>query len=105
MGRVVWTDPEIADLRNIIDYIARDSPRYAIQVGERIYEAAGNLELGPQAGWKVPEFDVDHFREVLMRPYRIIYEIRGDACYIVAVIHASRDLAQLVRPPTNPDAN
>jgi plasmid stabilization system protein ParE len=61
MGRVVWTDPAIDDLTGIMDYIARDSPRYALQVGERIYEAAGKLDLGLRAGWKVPEFDVDHF--------------------------------------------
>jgi plasmid stabilization system protein ParE len=46
----------------------------------------------------VPEFNVDHFREVLMRPYRIIYEVRGPGCYVVAIIHASRDLPQHVRP-------
>jgi plasmid stabilization system protein ParE len=72
MGRVVWTDPAIADRTGIMDYIARDSPRYALQVGDRIYEAAGKLDLGTRAGWMVPEFNVDHFREVLMRPYRII---------------------------------
>lgn len=98
MGRVVWTDPAIDDLTAIMDYIARDSPRYALQTGERIYEAAGKLDLGPRAGWMVPEFNLDHFREVLMRPYRIIYEIRGEGCYIVAVIHGSRDLPQHVRP-------
>ena len=102
MGRVVWTDPAIDDLREIMDYIARDSPRYALQVGERIYEAAGKLELGLRAGWVVPEFGLDHFREVLMRPYRIIYEIRGQGCYIVAVIHASRDLPRHVQPPMPP---
>lgn len=50
MGRVVWTDPSIADLTGIMDYIARDSPRYALQTGERIYEAAGKLDLGARAG-------------------------------------------------------
>jgi len=98
MGRVIWTDPAIADLEDIMDYIARDSPRYALRVGERIYEAAGKLELGLRAGGMVPEFNVDHFREVLMRPYRIIYEVRGQGCYIVAIIHASRDLTHHVRP-------
>jgi toxin ParE1/3/4 len=102
VGRVVWTDPAIDDLLRIMDYIARDSPRYALQVGERIYEAAGKLDLGPRAGWIVPEFNLDHFREVLMRPYRIIYELRGDACYIVAVIHGSRDLPQHIQPPPPP---
>ena len=104
MGRVVWTDPAIEDLAEIIDYIARDSPRYAIQVGERIYEAAGKLELGLRAGWIVPEFGVDHFREILMRPYRLIYEIRDQGCYIVAVIHASRDLPRHIQPTNPPPA-
>ena len=62
------------------------------------------MNLGPRAGWMVPEFKVDHFREVLMRPYRIIYELRGDACYIVAVIHGSRDLPQHIQRPPNPQA-
>jgi toxin ParE1/3/4 len=99
MGRVVWTDPAIADLEDIMDFIARDSPQYALRVGERIYEAAGKLELGQRAGGIVPEFGVDHFREVLMLPYRIIYEIRGQGSYIVAIIHASRDLPQHIQPP------
>ena len=98
MGHVVWTDPAIDDLTAIMDYIARDSPRYALQVGERIYEAAGKLGLGVRAGWMVPEFNVDHFREVLMRPYRIIYEIREETCYIVAIIHGSRDLPRHIQP-------
>ena len=85
-----------------MDYIARDSPQYALRVGERIYEAAGKLSLGPRAGWKVAEFNVDHFREVLMRPYRIIYEIRGQGCYIVAIIHGSRELPPHVQPSTSP---
>jgi plasmid stabilization system protein ParE len=63
MGHVIWTDPAIADLEEIMYFIARDSPRYALDVGERIYEAAGKLELGPRAGWMVPEFGVDHFRK------------------------------------------
>jgi plasmid stabilization system protein ParE len=81
-----------------MDYIARDSPRYALQTGERIYAAAGKLDLGLRAGAMVPEFNLDHYREVLMWPFRIIYEIRGEACYIVAVILGSRDLPRRVRP-------
>jgi toxin ParE1/3/4 len=104
MGRVVWTDPALDDLTRIMDYIARDSPRYALQVGERIYEAAEKLEHQPRAGAVVLEFNMDHFREVLMRPYRIIYELRGEGCYIVAVIHGSRDLPQHIQPPTPPPA-
>lgn len=69
MGRVVWTDPAIDDLQEIMDFIARDSPRYALRTGERIYEAVGRLSHGLRTGSIVPEFGVDHFREVLMYPY------------------------------------
>jgi toxin ParE1/3/4 len=99
MVHVIWTDPAIEDLASIVDYIARDSPRYAIRTGERIHEAVGKLSLGRRAGWIVPEFGLEHFREILMRPYRIIYEVRGDACYVVAIIHSSRDLTQHITPP------
>jgi plasmid stabilization system protein ParE len=43
MGRVVWADPAIKDLEEVMDFIAPDSPRYALQTGERIYEAAEKL--------------------------------------------------------------
>ena len=61
MGRVIWTDPAIDDLQEIIDFIARDSPQYALRMGERIYESAGRLLGGIRTGSMVPEFGVDIF--------------------------------------------
>jgi plasmid stabilization system protein ParE len=60
------------------------------------------LNLGIRAGAVVPEFNLDHFREVLAWPYRVIYEIRDEYCYVVAVIHGSRDLPRHVKPPSGP---
>jgi hypothetical protein len=37
-----------------------------------------------------------------MRPYRIIYEMRGGDCYIVAVIHGRRELPAHLQPPPPP---
>jgi toxin ParE1/3/4 len=100
MGQIIWTDPAIDDLTAIMDYIARDSPQYALRVGER------NLRSSRQ-GFPRPTRRLDGariqrglLREVLMRPYRIIYEIRGEACYIVAIIHGSRDLPRHIQPST-----
>jgi hypothetical protein len=36
-------------------------------------------------------------RELLVRAYRLIYVIRNEDCYIAAVIHGSRDLANALR--------
>ncbi|HVT58714.1 MAG TPA: type II toxin-antitoxin system RelE/ParE family toxin [Thermoanaerobaculia bacterium] len=43
-------------------------------------------------GRMVPEGDGRH-RELILRPYRIIYRVEGQKILIVTVVHGSRDLA------------
>jgi len=50
------------------------------------------LEGFPQAGRKVPEFDDENMRELLVYSYRIIYRLQNDEALIVAVIHGKRIL-------------
>lgn len=33
MGKVIWTDPALEDLHDIIEHIAEDSPVYAERFG------------------------------------------------------------------------
>src|SRR5688500_7374742 len=84
MGRVIWTELALVDVEGITAFIAKDSQRYALKVAEQILDSTRRLEVGIRVGWKVPEFNLDHFREILVKPYRIIYEIRGEDCYVVA---------------------
>src|SRR2546426_10999309 len=99
MGKVIWTEPALEDLRAIFDFVARDSPTYALRLGTRLVEAPRRLAKSPRSGSRVPEFDREHIREVLsVRPYRVIYELRGEHCYIVSVVHASRYLPALFDP-------
>jgi toxin ParE1/3/4 len=92
--RVIWTRKALADLREIHDYIARDSPRYAqIQV-ERIRTAALKIGRFPEVGRILPEFPDEPWREVLTGNYRIIYRWdseRGRGS-ILAVVHGRRSL-------------
>ena len=90
--KVAWSEPAVADLVAIHDYIARDSPRYAQRFVERLIAAAEPLESFPQLGRIVPEGDGRH-RELLVRSYRIIYRVEGQEILIVTVVHGSRDLA------------
>lgn len=98
MGQVRWTEPALDDVYDIVGFVAKDSPAYAERLAARLMAAPRRLEIEPRTGWQVPEFDQDHIRELLVRPYRIIYVIRQDICSIVAVVHASRDLTKLFRP-------
>jgi toxin ParE1/3/4 len=101
MGHVVWTEPALADVREIMHFVEKDSRRYALKLADRIMEASRGLIGQPLSGGRVPEFDRDDLREVLVRPYRIIYNVRSDDCYIVAVIHGARDLPSILNLPSN----
>ena len=46
----------------------------------------------PMSGRKVPEYDLEKIREIIERPYRIIYYIKSEQIDILAVIHTAREL-------------
>ena len=105
MGHVIWTNPALIDVAEIRDFIARDSVRYADQTSERLVQSTRGLARSPRSGGRVPEFDAETLREIIVRPYRVIYEIRDDACVVLAVIHGSRDLPRAFRWSGESDGN
>lgn len=46
----------------------------------------------PGMGGRVPEYDRYDIREVMERPYRIIYRVWPDRIEMLAVIHSARQL-------------
>ena len=40
----------------------------------------------------MPELGDDNIRELLPYSYRLIYEIKGESVFVLAVIHKRRDL-------------
>jgi len=89
---VNWSQPAMADLRSIHDFIARDSRFYAKKVVQDIREKTDTLEQLPRAGKKVPELNDDQIRELSLYSYRIIYEIMEQGIFVLAVVHKRRDL-------------
>lgn len=57
---------------------------------DRLISRTEQITSFPLSGRVVPEFNVDQIRELLERPYRIIYHIRPDRIDIVGIIHMSR---------------
>jgi plasmid stabilization system protein ParE len=90
--RIVWSSRAAQDLDSITDYIAADSPAYAGVVLKNIVNQTRILARFPQAGRKVPEFDDENLRELVVYSYRIIYRLQQDEALIVAVIHGKRVL-------------
>jgi len=92
--RVHWTHTAIAHLLAIYEYIARDAPTYAQRIVDRLTRRSEQTAMFPQSGRIVPEYDAPDIREVIERPYRIIYRIRDDQIDVLAVVHS----AQLLPP-------
>ena len=88
---VKWTTPAKLDLKDIHDYIARDSKHYAQKVSQDIIEKSENLRHFPEIGRIVPEIDDPKIREILIYSYRLIYEVLPDGVQVLALIHSKRN--------------
>lgn len=88
---VIWSNPAKNDLRNIHDYIAKDSKFYAIKVTQEFIEESEKLEEFPKMGRVVPEIGDVNIRELFLYSYRLIYELSSDKIEILAIIHGKQD--------------
>ncbi len=91
--RVLWTENAIDHLSNIYEYIAFNSPAYARRMIDRITRRTEQIAEHGFSGRKVPEYDAEDIREVIEKPYRIIYRIKPDQIDVIAVIHGARQLS------------
>lgn len=92
MTPVRWSVQASEDLQAIHDYIARDSAHYAIRTVERILEAVDQLQDFPEVGHVVPEFRRNDIREIIVRPYRIVYELESDSVGLITIVHGAQRL-------------
>ena len=91
MRSVLWTEQARADVASIRAFISRDSPHYASVVITRLIAVTDRLVQFPESGRAVPEFDNPLIREVVHRPYRIVYRLVGaDEIHVLTVHHASQ---------------
>ena len=72
---VKWSVPAKNDLKQIHDYIAKDSKYYAQNVIQEIVAKTEPLFDFPEIGRVVPEINDQNIRELLVYSYRLIYEI------------------------------
>ena len=92
MAEIVWTDQSVADLKDIFDYISKDSKRYAeIQV-KRIKTKTRILKAQPESGRIVPELGILQIREIIEGNYRIVYRLQDPKLIeILTIHHSARD--------------
>ena len=87
MVKIILSKTARQDLKDIVDYIKRDSPKYADLEKKKIQEAIDKLPRQPLSGRIVPELGNESLREMIFRNYRIIYEIASASQINILSIH------------------
>ncbi len=91
---VVWTEPAWQDMEGAAEFINRDSESYAAAFVQEIQEAVASLSQFAERGRAVPEFGDECIRELLVRPYRLVYEVSDEKVSDLALVHAARCIGQ-----------
>ena len=73
--KIIWSLQARDDLREIVTFIAADNPAVAESFGFRLMSKVDVLANFPQIGRVVPEENDENVREIILRPYRIIYQV------------------------------
>jgi toxin ParE1/3/4 len=81
----------------LLTCIARDNPEKAAEFGYRLVFKVDFLAEFPGMGRRVPEHKRADVRELILRPYRIVYQVQENEriVAIARVWHAARGKPEL----------
>jgi toxin ParE1/3/4 len=98
---VLLTDDAARDLEEIYDYIdANDTPGKADHVLDGIVNAFNSLADMPNRGAYPKELlavGLRDYREILFKPYRIIYRVVDATVYVLLIADGRRDMQTLLQ--------
>jgi toxin ParE1/3/4 len=90
--RLIFEEEALDDLQSIFNWIAKDNPRAATRLIDRIFH---KLELLLTPGFaRIGRIDLDpETYELIERPYIIVYEVREqqDEIVVLAIFHGARN--------------
>lgn len=97
---ITWTRTAVRDLDEILEYIAAErGVEQALQIYETVRHSIASLATMPRRCRQVPELlDIGLFeyREIIERPYRLVFRISDQDAVILAILDSRRDLEELL---------
>ena len=91
--KILLTDSAVDDLRELQFYY---DEQLVPQVGKRlvteILDRVETLTSNPDIGRIVPEFDVDNIRELIHKPFRVVYLRESKSIFVIRVWRSERIL-------------
>jgi plasmid stabilization system protein ParE len=96
---VRWARVAEQDLEAIIDYIALDNVDAAFAVLMRLRDRVATLSTEPLRGRVVPELQAQgvlSYRELIVKPWRIIYRESQQDVQVLALLDSRRNLEDIL---------
>ncbi|HEV8544013.1 MAG TPA: type II toxin-antitoxin system RelE/ParE family toxin [Verrucomicrobiae bacterium] len=98
--KIIWSELARADLESIVLFIAHDEPSVAESFGYLLISKMEILAQFPRLGRVVSKENDETIREIVFRPYRIIYRVLTER-HIIAIAQiwqGARGEPELSRP-------
>jgi plasmid stabilization system protein ParE len=90
MAEIVWSEPALADLDAIADYIALENPVAASELVKRIFGHIEQLATHPDSGSRPQELGRSRYRQIVEPPCRVFYRYDGHKVFILHVMRSER---------------
>jgi addiction module RelE/StbE family toxin len=92
MVKIIWSPSSIEDLKQIYNYISKDSPHQARLFVGKIINLTEKIKDFPYIGKVIKEYHDDNYRELIIHSYRIMYKIISQKeIRILGIIHGARN--------------
>lgn len=97
---VLLTSGAEKDLEALYDYIAEyDSLLSADHVLDQLLKVAESLSNFPERGTyprELSEIGIHEYRQVLFKPYRLIYRVISERVFVYLIVDGRRDMQSLL---------
>lgn len=94
MAGLIWSTKAIDDLIEIARSTEKISSSYSVRLIDKLLNKPDLLKTMPEMGRTVPEMEDEdpNIRELLEKPYRIIYRYREDTVTVLNVVTSHKPL-------------
>ena len=90
--KVIWTEQAWERLLEIERFVARDDPKAAARLVDKLIDRADALAENPERGRRLPELPESGLRELIVGNYRIVYRRTSKAVEVLTVFEGHRVL-------------
>lgn len=90
MKRVRYSKEALTNLVELAEYISRDDPGAALRWVSKLHKRFHQAAVAPLTGREVPQLRRPDVREVLLRTYRLVYQVKKGEVLLLTVFEGHR---------------